>query len=175
MNYFLKYRVAIWTIVILSVIILSSVTTVFVLKYKQRDEMTKRQNQIGRFFKEELKLTPNQDKQLKESRIIYFKRSKTIFDSIANKRELMIKELCKQVPDTNVLNHLSDELGALHAELKKASLKNLLDFRHICTPEQIKKLNTINSELIGPDGPLHRMKPNRNPQDKGRKPNENHH
>lgn len=161
MNYFLKYRFAIWTIVILSVIIISSLSTVFILKYTHKNDLNERQRQIGHFFKEELKLTPEQEKVFKASRMVFFSRAKSIFDSLENKRYLMVQELCKPVPDSMVLYKLSDEIGSLHGSLKRVSIRNLLNLRSICTPEQIKKLNTINGELIGPDGPMHRMRPNR--------------
>ena len=171
MNYFLKYRFAIWAIIILSVIILSSVGTMLVLKQTHRNDDSQRRNQIGRFFKEELKLTPEQEKINKESRHLYFKNIRMIFDSLDRTNKLIIEELSKPKPDSTLLYRLSDQIGNLQAKWKHESIKNLLNLRSICTPEQIKKLNTINAELIGPGGPMHRMGPHRNKKvDNQRKP-----
>jgi len=167
MNYFLKYRFAIWSIIILSVIILSSVSTLFVLKLSHKNDGPNRFAQIGKFFKEELKLTADQESRLRLSRRQYFQNTKSIFDSLENKRLLIIQELCKPIPDSTVLYKLCDDIGLLHANLKHESIKNLLVLRGICTPEQVQKLNTINEELVGPEGPMRNMRPH-----KGKKPGE---
>lgn len=84
----------------------------------------------------------------------------------------MIQELGKPQPDSLVLFQVSDEIGVLHGQLKRETIKNLLRLRSICTPEQIQKLNTINNELIRPDGPMHRMgKRKGSPQNEKKQPN----
>jgi hypothetical protein len=181
MNYFLKYRVAIWAIVILSVIILSSIGTLFFFKLHHRpdrfkDEDSRRHDQIGQFFKNELKLSPDQEKAFKGFRRQFFQNSRAIFDSLEKKRILMIEELGKEKPDSITLFRISDEMGVLHSKLKRATVRNLLSLRSVCTPEQIKKLNTINRELIGAEGPMRRMVPRKgqgpSPQRDGkRRPN----
>jgi len=169
MNYFLKYRFAIWSVIILSVIILSSVGTFFILKTSHKEPENKRFSQIMHFFKDELKLTPEQEKIFSVSRHEFFRHSKTIFDSLENKRQLMILEMCKPKPDTLVLYQIADQIGFLHAELKRTSIKHLLNLRSICTPEQVKKLNTINGELIGPEGPISRMRPHNGQKPDGKR------
>ncbi len=162
MNYFLKYRFAIWVIIVLSVIILSSLGTLLFLRLSYKPERSfntedaKRHAQIGQFFRKELKLTPDQEKTFKGFRHQFFQNSRAIFDSLEKKRIRMIEELGKPKPDSVVLYRISDEMGVLHARLKRETVKNLLNLRSICTPEQIQKLNTINNDLIGPEGPMHR-------------------
>lgn len=162
MNYFLKYRFAIWAIIILSVIILSSVGTLLFLKLshssdRPKDPEIRRHTQIGQFFRNELKLSTEQENSFKGYRKLFFQNTKAIFDSIEKRRVSMIEELNKPKPDSLVLFQLSNEIGELHGKLKKESIKNLLRLRSICTPEQVQKLNTINNELIMPEGPMHRM------------------
>ena len=179
MNYFLKYRFAIWAVIILSVIILSSVGTLLFLKISHnndrmpKDPEARRHSQIGQFFRTELKLTKDQENIFKANRHLFFQNSKAIFDSIEKKRILMIKELGKPQPDSLVLFQISDEIGILHGKLKRETIKNLLRLRSICTPEQIQKLNTINNELIGPDGPMRGMNKRKGPpqQDDRKGPN----
>jgi hypothetical protein len=157
MNYFLKYRFAIWGLIILTIIVLSSLCTFLVLKQPHKYPEMDPRSRMVHFFKDELKLTPEQQKILQSSRHEFFQRVKVIFDSLESKRLSIVQELCKEKPDSAVLYQLSDQVGLLHAQLKKESINNLLNLRSICTPEQVKKLNTINGELIGPEGPIHRM------------------
>ncbi|HEY4787083.1 MAG TPA: periplasmic heavy metal sensor [Bacteroidales bacterium] len=166
MNYFLKYRFAIWAIIILSVIILSSFGTLLFLRYSHRqdgprDEDSRRRSQIGLFFKNELKLSSEQEKLFKGFRHQFFQNSKVIFDSLEKKRIRMIEVMSSANPDSLVLFKISDDVGDLHSKLKRENVKFILNLRSICTPEQIQKLNTINKDLIGPEGPMHRMNPHR--------------
>jgi Spy/CpxP family protein refolding chaperone len=169
MNYFLKYRFAIWTIVILSIIILSSVGTILFFRLTNRPERPtgqnfKKRDQIGQFFRKELNLTSGQEKTLRVYRQQFFENSKNIFDSLEKKRITMIQELSKPKPDTQLLYRIANEMGTLHGNLRHEMIRNLLQIRSICTPEQIKKLNTINDDLIRPERPEHRMKRNEGPR-----------
>ena len=165
MNYFLKYRFAIWAVAILSVIILSSLGTLLFLRYTHKPDEpfkgdeAKRHAQIGQFFKNELKLSSEQEKMFKAFRRKYFQDSRIIFDSLEKKRISLIKELSSPEPDSVVMYKISDEIGVLHSMLKRENVKFLLNLRSICTPEQVQKLNTINNDLIGPEGPIHKMNP----------------
>jgi hypothetical protein len=162
MNYFLKYRFAIWTIVILSIIILSSVGTILFFRLTDRPDMPKDQNekkrnQIGQFFRKELKLSKKQEMAFRVSRHKFYQNSKIIFDSLEKKRILMIRELSKPQPDTLLLYRIADEMGVLHGNLRRETVRNLLQLRSICTPEQIKKLDVINQDLIKPERPDRKM------------------
>jgi hypothetical protein len=84
---------------------------------------------------------------------------KPIFASLEQKRIAMIEELSKPKPDSLILFKLSDEVGVLHAQMKRETVKQLLRLRSICNPNQIEKLNILNKRLIGPaEGPMHRRR-----------------
>jgi len=165
MNYFLKYRFAIWAVIILSVIVLSSVSTVLFFRLNTRsdksfkDQESKRHAQISQFFKSELKLTPEQEKIFKDNRRQFFENSKVLFDSLEKERIQMIEEFSKPSPDSVTLYNIADQIGELHALLKYETIRNLLKLQAICTPEQIQKLTTVYKDLIGPEGPMHRRGP----------------
>jgi len=163
MNYFLKLRFAIWAIVALSVIILVTVGTMlyFMLSNKSdRRETEMRHPPIEHFFQKELGFSQDQEKRAIEFRTVYFQTMKPIFTSLEQKRIAMIEELSKPKPDTLILNRLSDETGALHAQMKRETVKQLLRLRSICNPNQIDKLNNLNKRLIGPEVPMHRRRQN---------------
>lgn len=166
MNYFQKYRIAIWAIIILSVIVLSSVLTVLVYRLNEKPAKPRdnKQGQIIQFLKKELDLTPEQEKAVKEFRGQMHKNSKVIFDSLEAKRILLLKEMEKSQPDTAILFKITDEMGMLHGKLRRESLKNLLNLRNICTSEQIVRLNKLNSKFFRPEGP--RRKPENKSDDK---------
>jgi hypothetical protein len=162
MNYFLKLRFAIWTIVALSLIILVMLGTMFYFmlsnKAGKRENADSKRPPIEHFFQKELGFSPDQEKIANEYRKNYFQQMKPIFTALDQKRVAMIEELSKPNPDTLILNKLSDEFGTLHAQMKHETVKQLLRLRSICNPSQIEKLNILNKKLLGPEG--HRKRPN---------------
>jgi Spy/CpxP family protein refolding chaperone len=164
MNYFSKFKFAIWTVVVLSVVILATIGTMlyFISANKpdrQASEDNKRSPKIEHFFQKELGFSAEQEKKANEFRSVYFKKMGLIFASLEQKRIVMINELNKPQPDTVVLNQLADSFGSLHAQMRRETVKQLLKIRSICNPEQVKKLNSLNEKLIRPEG-MHRKGPN---------------
>jgi len=158
MNYFLKFRFAIWAIVALSLIILVTVGTMFYFMLSNRPDRHGDHPQIGHFFQKELGFSPEQERQAKEFRNAYFNAMKPVFDSLEQKRVAMIDELSKPKPDTLILNRIADEVGSLHAQLKRNTIKQLLKLRGICTPQQVEKLNILNKKILGPEGAMYRRR-----------------
>jgi Spy/CpxP family protein refolding chaperone len=111
------------------------------------------------FFKKELGFSKEQEKKAIEFRHQFFQNMGSIFTSLEQKRIAIINELNKPQPDTVVLNQIADDYGVLHAQLKRETVRQLLRLRTICTPEQVKKLNSLNEKIIGPEG-MHRKSPN---------------
>jgi Spy/CpxP family protein refolding chaperone len=164
MNYFSKFRVAIWTVIVLSAVILATVgTMLYFINANKPERQTsadnKRPPKIEHFFQKELGFSAEQEKKVNEFGVVYFKSMGLIFASLEQKRIAMINELNKPQPDTVILNQLADSFGTLHAQMRRETVKQLLRIRSICNPEQVKKLNSLNEKLIRPEG-IHRKGPN---------------
>lgn len=157
MNYFLKYRFVLWTVVILLVMFLSVAGTMLYLRFSHPmpKDWDKRHGDGMKVWKE-LKLTPQQDTLFKTSRNDFFKVSKPIFDSLEAKRQKMLTELSKPNPDTVLLYALADQMGSLHTQMKRTTIVHLLKLRTYCSPEQVEILKKINGQLIRPEGPRKR-------------------
>ena len=155
MNYFSKYRYAIWTIVVLAVIIVTAVITTLILHYscKNTPPQPLRFHDVNRLMHAELSLTPEQDLKIDSIQKDFRKINHPLFKEIEKKKEQMTEELEKQKPDTALLYQLSNDIGNLHNKLKHQALKNLLQIRSICNAQQIEKLNVITMKLLEPDGP----------------------
>jgi Spy/CpxP family protein refolding chaperone len=122
---------------------------------------SRRQGQFGQMLKKELGLSPDQEKKFKEFKTEFDQAITPVFDSLSKKRIAMVKELSKSKPDTAILYSLSDEIGMLHAQLKRKTVDNILKMKGICTPEQLTKFDSLSQRLIGPEGPMHRGGPNK--------------
>ena len=164
MNYFSKIRLGTWIVIILTTINLATLGTIF---YKHLNERASgermphqgdQENKGFRYFMHELNLTPEQEKFFCDSRKVFFDSAKHLFQAQETLRIQMIKELSTANPDTAALYRISEEMANNYFLLKKQTIKHLLKFREICSPEQRKKLDTIYHKLIRPEGPMGRQR-----------------
>lgn len=107
-----------------------------------------RREQVHRFFKEELQLTQNQQDSFKLSHQHFRQKAEPLVQELDKKRHEMLAEITKQSPDENTMNAIADEIGALHAQLKKQTVQHMLAMRGYCTPEQQAKLGILFQRLI---------------------------
>jgi len=164
MNYFLKIRFTTWVIIILSVILLAVLgTLIFSRLDKDRFEKKPPFPHAGfeEMLKKELALTPDQQTKFGELRKKFEKIRKPIFDSLSVKRIEMVQEISKINPDTVLLSHIAEKIGMLQVQLRKATIKNILEMKSICTPEQRIKFNSLNQRLIEPKAPMHNKEMNK--------------
>ena len=159
-NYFRKMKFAIWIVIILTVTNLATIGTMVYQSYKWNSNhlptgKQKEHGKSGKFFlQKELNLNPQQEVKYKEFKCNFSSESKAIFGKLEEKRKAMIAEMAGVLPDTMKLYKYSDEIGALHASLKRLQIKHLLELKNICTPEQNLKLDSLYQRLIGPEGPM---------------------
>jgi hypothetical protein len=151
MNYFLKYKFVVWTVIILLVMVVTVVGTMVYMRYAHRPENWGKRGP-DRLW-QDLKLTPKQDSLFNASRGDFFKSSKPIFDSLEVERQKMLAEFSKPNPDTAILYTVADNMGKLHTQMKRNTIVHLLKLRGYCNPEQVEILKKINGRLIGSEGP----------------------
>lgn len=159
-NYFRKMKLAVWVVVILTVTNLATIGTIVYHSYGRKSDHFHEENQSnhqtpGKFFlQKELNLSPQQEGEFTIYRNKFFSDSKIIFKQLETKRIAIIAEIGKTSPDTTVLYRYSDEIGTMHAALKRLTINHLLDLKKLCTPEQKIKLDSLYQRLIGPEGPM---------------------
>ena len=159
-NYFRKMKLAVWVVVILTVTNLATIGTIVYHSYGWRSNHLPQRNPTdhqnpGKFFLQKaLNLNAQQEVQFSAQRKQFYGDSKIIFKQLEAKRIAMVAEISKSSPDTMVLYGYSDEIGTLHASLKRLTIKHLLGLKKLCTPEQNVKLDSLYQRLIGPEGPM---------------------
>lgn len=164
MNYFSKFKFAIWAIIILAVIILTAVATGLYIHHDMQQHGKNKMDfkgGINQMFKTELGLSPDQEVKLKKINESFFKNTHPFFMQLEEERVKMVAEFSRPQPDTVVLYKMATDMGNVHVLLKRETIKHLLLIRSICTPEQVVKLNKLNNKLIAPEGPM-RHKHNEN-------------
>lgn len=109
-------------------------------KVQNKKEMVVPNNHLGHFFKEELNLSNKQHRAFQDIRHLYHQNSDSIILKMEQNRNNLLAELGKIKSDTNTLNILSKDLGALHTELKKLTIQYYLDMKEVCNEKQKVKL-----------------------------------
>lgn len=159
----MKRKHFIWIIAVLTVINLSAIATIYyhvnfqeeapVREFYGPDSEPGPQDvRPGRFFREELNLTPEQHMQFRDLRRNFHMQANDLTYKMQIKRNEMITELAKEEPDIAKLKQIARDIGDMHTELKELTMEYYLGMKEVCTPEQEEKLYRIFEVLINRDG-----------------------
>ena len=146
-----KYRILIWVIVILVATNLSMGLSF--LYHKQQDKKLAQQTereaielpaqQRVRFFREQLKLQPDQVNVFRELTRDFNRSAWQINHQLERLRIEMVTELGRQNPNQKKLEKIAQEIGDLHTIIKNETSSYYLEMKEVCNEEQQKKLNEI--------------------------------
>ena len=154
MNYFTQNRgFKLVTIILLALNLAVLITVIYRISpiYKPLSCIQKKQASPREFLIQELNLTPDQANKFDKLRIDFAETRKDIKSNMNKQRELILEELTKSNPDTAYLQNLAAQYGEFHAKLKLATIKHLLAFKKICTPEQEQKLYFMFNDMLSKD------------------------
>ena len=153
MNFFIKNRFIFWILIFLVIINLTALITFLVL-YKHEPAMSGQQQckNSGMAFKEELSLSAVQSEKVAVIMSEYRKSTGPLTDSIRNYRSLLLEELAKTSPDSNLLDNYTEKISLLQKQMQKASIHQYLSLKGISNPEQCRRLSALYYELYGCPG-----------------------
>ncbi|MBN1504861.1 MAG: periplasmic heavy metal sensor [Candidatus Eisenbacteria bacterium] len=118
----------------------------------------------------ELALTKEQMSQLETQRESFENELRGQRTQMREKRMALMEALRADAPDTQAIDGLVEEIGALQVGLEKQMIRHMLEEQRILTPEQREKLHSIlrrhfsereNLPWMGPGGPMDEMGPGR--------------
>lgn len=151
MNYFSKYRIVFWIMILVIVINVSAFTS-FLFYYKSnRAAVADTASCSGtcRFLNEQLALTPGQSARVKEINNEFRSRTEPVVAEIKSTRTALLDELSLDTPDTAKISACSSKISDLQKILQKAAIVQFQQLRQVCNPEQCLKLSAIYSEIYG--------------------------
>ena len=151
MNYFNKYRVVFWIMMLMIVLNISAFTTYFFYYRANRDVNADTMGCSGtcRILNEQLALTAEQTAKVSEINKKFREHTEPLVNEIKSTRTAMLDELSSLRPDTVKLNSCTETIGELQKLLQKAAIVQFQQLKQICTPDQCLKLSAIYSELYG--------------------------
>jgi len=139
-----------WVLIFLVVINISALATYFIYTRKpvvQPIQPTELKQGIS--LEQKLGLLPDQTLKVNKINNKYQASSEPIVAAIRDKKSLLLEELSKENSDTSILIKLVEDITNEQKNLQQANIKQFLDLKKVCTPEQTQKLSQIYSELYG--------------------------
>ncbi|MCX6241534.1 MAG: hypothetical protein NTX43_07015 [Bacteroidetes bacterium] len=151
MNYFNKYRVVFWIMILMIVVNISAFTSFFFYYRANKTMVSDSASCSGtcRFLNEQLALNPGQADKVSAVNKQFRERTQSVVADIKNTRTALLDELALNEPDTLKLNQYTEHIGELQKKLQRAAVLQFQQLKEICTPDQCLKLSAIYSEVYG--------------------------
>jgi Spy/CpxP family protein refolding chaperone len=152
MNFFLRNRLAFW--VMIFVIILNSALFISFFLFNKMEKTGTRAacetagcNSQG--ISQELGLSEVQSKKIEAINLKYRTESEPIAQAIRQKRDILLTGLEVAEPDTLELQMVIDSLGNLQKEIQMLNIRQFLELKKVCNPEQALRLSALYRNLYG--------------------------
>jgi len=153
----------VWAIVILAVMNIATIITVLynrnqagngkvVVEDNQAESETTSISYSGRWFRDQLNFSSEQMARFAEFNPGFRGKVRNINMDLNLLRQKMLSEMGAEKCDTIRLNILSDSIGILHSNLKKATYKYYFDIKNICDRQQQEKLGQLFGGMFAGDG-----------------------
>lgn len=149
-----KKNILIWLVVLLAVLNISTITTIVIHNRQESEENqtfsmdNDGQNLLnGRYMRQVVGFDNEQMDSFRNAKHEFQPVANQIILNIDSLKNEMFNELNNEITDTIKLNLLSDQIGVLHADLKKKTYAFYLTVKTICKPEQHEKLKQIFTPL----------------------------
>ncbi len=144
-------RILIYAVIFLAVLNVATFISIGIHVYQSNNELPQAsteaiktaQNFNGRYFKDQLKLSPDQMNQFRSINEKFRSNAKRINNELNILRKKMLDQMTNTSEETADLIAIADSIGSLHSELKKFSYQYYLDIKSICTEKQTNELNKI--------------------------------
>ena len=150
MNIFNTNRGVFWILIFLVMINITALATYFIYIRKPASEPVPGSGyKKGIALRQELSLSPDQSIAVNKINATYQASSEPIVDAIREKKAKLLEELSKDDTDSAVLIQLTNDIVNEQKKLQMANIKQFLDLKKVCTPEQTQKLSQIYAGLYG--------------------------
>lgn len=152
MSYFKKSNTSL--ILLVAILLATNIATIFTVLYNKNENkitlnkseknvapnLSQRQHRFGNYMSDRLKLSSDQEIKFRSLRSEFHTNAKGVSKEIQKKRKFLYLELAKEKADLEKLNQIADEIGLLHANLKKLSINHYVNMKEICSEDQQDEL-----------------------------------
>lgn len=150
METYKKNRLIFWILIVLVVINVAALASFFV--YSSRPAVASCKGQAGMSCPglcQELNLTESQGIKVEVINREYREQAGVLSAGIKETRAAILDELNRETPDTLVINSLVRELSDRQGRLQHENIRQYLELKKVCTPEQARQLSGLYRDLYG--------------------------
>ena len=153
MNFFMKNKIVFWLLIFLVIINLTALFTFGVFYFRRpaapgKEPCAKTCNA----FRKELSLSDAQAQKVETILAAYRESTRPFSGEVQDCRVKLLEELGKPAPDSVLMNECLERITVLQKQIQKASVKQYLELKKICTPDQCRRLSALYYELYGCQG-----------------------
>ena len=150
MDFLKKNRIVFWVLVFLVFVNIAALAAHFISLQKPADEpLSASEGRKGVAIGRELSLSPEQLNKVNEINAAYRFSSEPIITALRDKKAALLEELSKDASDSLRIAVLAEEVSREQNKLQQANIRQFLDLKKVCTPEQTKKLSGIYAGFYG--------------------------
>ncbi len=144
-------RILIYAVIFLAVLNVATFISIGIHVYQSKKELPQVSSETintthnfnGRYFRDQLNLSPDQMNQFRLINEKFRSNARRINNELNRLRVDMLNQMKNTSKETDTLISISDSIGSLHCELKKFTYQYYLDIKSICSDEQTSGLNNI--------------------------------
>jgi Spy/CpxP family protein refolding chaperone len=175
MDIFTKNRFTFWTIVILVIL---NISTISMLWFNQNRRIgaspqirEPRQDQRTlQFLQKELNLTDEQIQQYDQLRQTHAEQTRLLVNDVRDSKREMMNEIFNDEPDIARAMQIADLIGKKQTELERITFKHFSDLKELCGKEQLDKLHELMDEFFRRNPPEGHQEPPPHQQDRTMNP-----
>jgi len=152
MELYKKNRLLFWIMIVLIVINIATLTSFFIFSKQgvtPAPVCRVMSDSTCSGFCTKLNLSATQVEKVEIINRNYKNNASTFVMNIKNKRVEILDELNKDKPDTLLTNKLTGEVSVLQSLLQRESIRQYLELKKVCTPEQAQRLSALYRDLYG--------------------------
>jgi len=153
MDIFTKKRFSFWTIVLLVVLNVFTISLLWLNQHsrpstpqplsEQKDDQRTLQ-----FLQKELNLSNAQIQQYGQLRQAHAELTRLLVNEIRDSKREMMNEIFNDEPDTARAMQIADLIGKEQTELERITFKHFSDMKELCGKEQLDKLHKLMNEFF---------------------------
>lgn len=151
----MNVRALVWIVIVLIVVNIAALGTIVYQRFHYRPWIGEPPGlaEPGMRMARKLKLTREQRQSLFQSRRATDSLLAPLFQTIGERRRMLIDELRGESPDTSMINGLLNEIGVQQTVIARTRIDNFLRDSHSLQPEQRDMLlRLIEERILGNEG-----------------------
>jgi periplasmic protein CpxP/Spy len=150
MNYFTNQKLLIWSVIILVILNLATLSTFwFFGKRMHHQRQGKHGNEvIQKFLSHELNLSKEQEIKFIQSDKIFLSKIAIVFESIHNQKFLLSEKKYNIILDTLAVDSIIKIIAKNYADIEKLTYYHFKEISDFCNEKQREKLKLIQKRLL---------------------------